>query len=96
MNYNLFFDEKAIEQLEKYPKEIRNRIFNKLQSTKNNPYHFFEKLEGRPEYKLRVGDYRIIADISDKKIKILVLYIGHRKNVYKKMKEPVTKKRAFV
>ena len=86
MNYNLVFDEKAIEQLEKYPKEIRKRIFNKLQSTKNNPYHFFERLEGRPEYKLRVGNYRIIADISYKKIKILVLYIGHRKNIYKRLK----------
>lgn len=86
MNYGITFDEKAIEQLEKYPKEIKNRIFNKLQSTKNNPYHFFEKLEGRPEYKLRVGNYRVIADISDKKINILVLYIGHRKNVYKRLK----------
>ena len=86
MNYRLVFDDKAIEQLEKYPKEIRRRIFNKIQSTKNNPYHFFERLEGRQEYKLRIGDYRVIADISDKEIRIFVVYIGHRKNVYKRLK----------
>ena len=52
--YKLVFDDKAIEQLEKLPKLVRKRIFNKLQSTKENPRRFFEKLEGRPEYKLRV------------------------------------------
>ena len=82
--YQLIFDEEAIELLEKLPKLIKERIFKKIQSTKENPHHFFEKLEWRPEFKLRVGNYRVIADISDKEIQILVLYIGHRRNVYKK------------
>ena len=56
--FKLVFDDKAIEELEKLPKLIKERIFKKLQSTKESPHHFFEKLEGRPEYKLRVGDYR--------------------------------------
>jgi len=81
--YKLVFDDKAIEQLEKFPKLVRKRVFNKLQSTKGNPRRFFERLEGRPEYKLRVGDYRVIADIIDEKIMILVLYVGHRKKIYK-------------
>jgi mRNA interferase RelE/StbE len=85
MSYKLIFDEKAIDFLEKAPKLNKERIFKKLQRSKENPYHFFEKLEGRPEFKLRVGDYRIIADISDKEIRILVLQIGHRKNIYKKI-----------
>lgn len=82
--YKLVFDTKAIEQLEKFPKLVRKRIFNKLQTTKENPRRFFEGLEGRPEYKLRVGDYRVIADILDEKIMILVLYVDHRKRVYKR------------
>ena len=84
MIYELIFDEKAIQILEKLPVLIRKRIFKKLQSTKENPYHFFEKLAGRSEFKLRVGDYRIIADINDSKVQILVVYVGHRKNVYQK------------
>lgn len=65
--YKIIFDDKAIEQLEKFPKLLQERIFKKLQSTKENPRRFFEKLEGRSEYKLRVGDYRVIADIIDEK-----------------------------
>ena len=79
--HEIRFDEKAIRFLEKLPKAIRKRIYNKIISTKENPYHFFEKLESRQDFKLRVGDYMVIADISDKEI--YVTLIGHRKNVYK-------------
>ena len=85
MSYKLIFDEKAIDFLEKLPPLLKERIFRKLQTTKENPFHFFEKLTGRSEFKLRVGDYRVIADISEKEIQILVLYVGHRKNIYKKI-----------
>jgi len=43
--------------LEKFEKKIRKRIFEKIHSTKVNPFHYFEKLTARDEYKLRVGDY---------------------------------------
>ena len=84
MNYELIFDEKAIEQLEKLPRIIRERIFKKLQRCKENPYAFFERLVGRSEFKLRVGDYRVIADIIENKVQILVLYVDHRRRIYKK------------
>jgi len=83
MSYQLIFDDNALGSLEKLPPLIKERIFKKLQSAKENPFHFFIRLEGRSDYKLRVGDYRIIADISEKEIQILVLYVGHRKNIYK-------------
>ncbi len=54
-------------------------------STKEDPFHFFEKLTKRELYKLRAGDFRVIADISKNEIKILVLLIGHRKNIYNKI-----------
>ncbi|MCX6707738.1 MAG: type II toxin-antitoxin system RelE/ParE family toxin [Candidatus Woesearchaeota archaeon] len=76
----IVFDKEATHFLEKLPKEISKRIFNKIMSTEANPYHFFERLEDRKEYKLRVGDYRVIADIENGTI--LVRFIGHRKNVY--------------
>jgi len=82
--YELKFDEKALTSIEKFPKEIKERIVSKLLKSKENPYHYFEKLSGRQEYKLRVGEYRIIADINDKEIAILVLFADHRRRVYKK------------
>lgn len=51
--------------------------------SKADPYRFFERLKGRKDYKLRVGDYRIIADINKTEKKIEVTLIGHRKNIYK-------------
>ena len=75
------FDEEAIKFLEKLPKDLRKRIFEKVISTKENPFHFFERLTGRKEYKLRVGDYRVIAEIDEI---IRIVLIGHRKNVYRR------------
>ena len=72
--------------LEKLPDEIKTRITNKLILSKENPHHYFEKLSLRKEYKLRVGDYRVIAYINDFKIEILILYVNHRKRVYKNLK----------
>ncbi|MCF7861845.1 type II toxin-antitoxin system RelE/ParE family toxin [Candidatus Woesearchaeota archaeon] len=82
--YELHFDEKVLQYLEKLPKEISKRIFKKLQETKENPHHYFVKLSNRSEYKLRVGDYRVIADIEDNKLVIYVIHADHRRSVYKK------------
>ncbi len=65
--------------------EIKERIFNKIISVKENLLHFFERLAGRLEYKLRVGDYRIIAEIDSSANKIEVIMIGHRKNIYQNL-----------
>jgi len=64
--YIVVYDEEALQNLEKLEKKIRNRIFHKINSTKENPFHYFERLTGRNEFKLRIGDYRVIADINEK------------------------------
>lgn len=83
--FTVLFDEKAIEFLGKIDKQKRKRIFNKIMSAKENPFHYFEKITKINLYKLRIGDYRAIADINKNEIKILILLIGHRKNIYKKI-----------
>lgn len=83
--YKVIFDPKAIEFLKKTEKEIAKRIYNKIISTKPNPHHFWEKLTARKDYKLRIGDYRAVADIDKTSETINVTLIGHRKNVYKNL-----------
>lgn len=83
--YEIIFDEEAIEFLNQLPKEIKERIYDKLISTKENPFHFFERLTGRTDYKLRIGDYRVITDIDPGNGMIKVTVIGHRKNIYKNL-----------
>ena len=82
--YEVIYDDEPIDFLNKLPFDLRKRIFEKVKLTKINPFHFFDRLEGRKDYKLRVGDYRVIADIDRNLKRIEVTIVGHRKNVYKK------------
>ena len=83
--YIVKFDSEALEFLEKSEKDIRVRIYNKIMDTKENPFHYWERLTTRKDYKLRIGDYRAVADIDQNSKFIEVTLIGHRKNVYKKI-----------
>ncbi len=83
--YELIFDEEAIKYLEKLPQQTSKRIFKKLNNAKKEPHRYFERLTNRKEYKLRVGEYRLIADITKSKLIIYIITIGHRKNIYKKL-----------
>ncbi len=82
--YEVFFDPEAFEFLGKLDKILARRIWDKIMLTKSEPHHFFERLVGRNDYKLRIGDYRVIADINDSSKKIEIALIGHRKKIYKK------------
>lgn len=64
MSYEFIFDKKAIKFLEKLPENIRKRIFKKLRSTKTSPFYFFEGLHEIKACELRIGKYRVIADID--------------------------------
>lgn len=81
--YTLTFTESAAKELEKLPKDINLRIWNKLRASKLDPFRFFYRLKSRSDYKLRIGYYRIIADIKQNDRVIEVTKIGHRKNIYK-------------
>lgn len=75
------YSKEARDFLDKAPKDIRRRIMDKILDARAEPFHYFSRLSGRSDYKLRAGNYRIIADIENNKI--MVRMIGHRKNVYK-------------
>lgn len=83
--YEIIVSDKAKRQLAKLPKEILDRIGNALERIRIRPEHFVLRLVGSPYYRLRVGDYRVIMDILKEKLVILVLEVGHRKNIYDKL-----------
>ena len=82
--YEVVFDPEALDFLGKLDKKHSKRIWDKIMSTKSDPHHFYERLVGRKDYKLRIGDYRAIADINDSLNRLEITLIGHRKKVYKK------------
>ena len=81
--YDIKFTENAERQLKKLERDIQDRIIKVLERIRIRPEDFVEKLIGELGYKLRVGDYRLFLDINSNDLIILVLKIGHRKNIYK-------------
>ena len=82
MSYEIIFSEKDLEQLKKMEKNVQERIIAVLERIRIRPENYVTKLVGDPGYKLRVGDYRVIMDIDNKILRILILKVGHRKNIY--------------
>ncbi|MBM3232871.1 type II toxin-antitoxin system RelE/ParE family toxin [Candidatus Pacearchaeota archaeon] len=81
--YSIIIPNKVERQLKNLDKSIQERIISVLERIKIRPQDFVEKLVGEPGFKLRVGDYRIILDIIESNLIILLIEIGHRKNIYK-------------
>ena len=65
MIYEVVFDPSVIDFFSKLPQNLKERIYSKIASAKENPHRYFERLAGRKDYKLRIGDYRAVADIND-------------------------------
>jgi mRNA interferase RelE/StbE len=84
MTYSVIFSDKARQQIKKLEREDQERIISALERIRIRPGAYVTKLVGDPGYKLRVGDYRIIMDINNYELQILVLKVWHRKNIYDK------------
>ncbi|MBI2663748.1 type II toxin-antitoxin system RelE/ParE family toxin [Candidatus Woesearchaeota archaeon] len=83
--YEVILSTKARKQLRKLPQAVAGRIVFALERARIRPEQHFERLVGEDLHKLRVGDYRVIAEIVHKQLHILVFEIDHRKRIYKKL-----------
>jgi mRNA interferase RelE/StbE len=78
----------ATKQITKLDRKAQQSILDFLRerlTPADNPRQWGRALQGekRGLWRYRVGDYRLICDIQDEKITILVLELGHRKDVYR-------------
>ena len=85
MSYSINWSKKSEKFLEKLPKDISYRIVHKVNSIKDDPFHFVEHYEGESYFKLRIGDYRVLLDIDTSLKLIEVRVVGHRGSIYKKV-----------
>ena len=81
--YDIELSKTAEKQFYKLEKNLQEKIISTLERIKIRPYHHVIKLVGSPYFRLRVGNYRVILDIKEYKLIILILEIGHRRNIYK-------------
>lgn len=84
MTYEIFFTAQAKKFLKKLDTNQQERIMRGIQRCQVRPYAHVKKLVASSYFRLRIGEYRAIVDVNDGKLIIMVLEIGHRKNVYKK------------
>lgn len=85
MNYKIKFAKQAAKQLKALPHQEQQKLKTKIDNLENNPRPSgVVKLSGEENlYRIRVGNYRIIYSIQDAILLILIVKIGHRKDVYR-------------
>ena len=87
MPYSIQFRPAVLKSLKRFPKRELVRIKKKIEELgRNLPDPNITKMKGGKSFhKVRSGDYRIIYEIHEDILVILVVKVGHRKDVYKKL-----------
>lgn len=87
MKFKVVFSDKALKQIKKLDKHTASLIIGWLRKNIEGCSDPRQQGKGltanrRNQWRYRVGDYRIITEIQEDEIIVLVLEIGHRKNIY--------------
>lgn len=85
MKYQVDFTRQSRKQLDQLPIPVKKRILKRLLALEDHPQSSSaKKLSGQEEiWRLRVGDYRVIYEIQGERLVVLVLRVGHRREVYR-------------
>ncbi len=79
--YEIEFQSRALKDLKATPQQDVQRILGKIQKLENGMHGDIKKLTNfTPEYRLRIGDYRVLFELND--TRIIIHRIKHRKKVY--------------
>jgi len=84
--YGFAYTETALAALEEIPAKFQGQIKKKIETLAANPHPpKCKKLQGQEDeiYRVRSGDYRVLYKVSDEPKQIIILDIGHRKDVYR-------------
>jgi mRNA interferase RelE/StbE len=82
MRYNIKYEKECLKYLKKLDRNTQVRIINAINQL---PFGDVKKLQGIADYRLRVGNYRIVFSKDDENIVISIIKIGPRGEVYKKL-----------
>ncbi len=83
-SYRLRFKSSVVRDLRSIPNQDVAKILARIEALAEDPRPpGCEKLSGLPRYRVRQGVYRIVYEIQDDVLLVLVVKIGHRKDVYR-------------
>jgi mRNA interferase RelE/StbE len=83
--YEVVFTKQAIRVLRRLPRNVAHLMREKIEEIALDPYathNNVTKLVGRPGYRLRVGDWRVIYELQNEQVVMLVIKVGPRGEVY--------------
>jgi mRNA interferase RelE/StbE len=84
MRYTIFIERYAQKQILKLDRKAIPIIKSAIASLADNPRpQGYKKLKAEDAYRIRVGDYRVIYEIDDDRIIVVVVSVGHRRDIYK-------------
>lgn len=86
--FEVVFKKSAFKELQSIPEKIRQKIVDAIQLLSINPYTTLlqiKKLKGSTHlYRFRIQDYRVIYSIENEVLKVIIVRVGHRREVYEK------------
>jgi len=83
--YELIYSKDALKFLEKLDGVNKARIISSLERCRIRPEAHAKRLVSLPYFSLRAGKFRLILDLIRNELRIYVIEIGHRKNIYKNL-----------
>jgi len=84
-SYELVFRRSVAKDLRRFPREDVRRILQRIRALASDPRPpGCEKLSGLERYRVRQGVYRIVYEIEDDRLIVLVVKVGHRRDVYRR------------
>jgi len=86
-SYRIFWNKSAIKELRDIDKQIIPKIIAAVESLSSNPFPSGVKklIMSDFTYRIRIGDYRIIYSIFQRRLVIEIVRVGYRKDIYRKM-----------
>jgi mRNA interferase RelE/StbE len=84
MRYTVIIPRFVQKQLDRLPNDILERVLRRLTGLETQPRPpDVKKLKGRDAWRIRVGDYRVIYEIPDRALQVILVSVGHRREVYR-------------
>lgn len=84
MTYEIRIERSVSKQLAKYDKRTSARIYAQIWRLADNPRPSgVKKLVGRSDWRIRAGEYRVMYEINDRIVTVIVVKVSHRKDAYR-------------
>jgi len=84
--YKIEWKRSAVKELKQLPKETISRILKAIEKLSSNPFPNQTKklIDSENSFRIRIGEYRIIYDVSSKILTVEIIRVGHRRDIYER------------